>query len=140
VIRPALEAKQIVLTDRFVDSSIAYQGVGRGLPVDEIRRLSRWATRGLVPDLTVLLDLPAEVGLARARGGGAGDKVEAESIEFHERVREAFRALADADPRHYHVIDADRPVATVAAEVGAAVEALLYPQPARPDVPAEQPQ
>jgi len=138
VVRPALEARQIVLTDRYIDSSIAYQGVGRGLPVEEIRRLSRWATRGLTPDLTVLLDVSARVGLARARAGGSGDKVEGESTEFHERVRDAFRALAESDPRRYHVLDAERPVAEVARDVAAAVGALLEPQLSRLEVPAER--
>ena len=81
VIRPALEPRQIVLTDRYVDSSLAYQGVGRDLTIDEIRRLSRWATQDLGPDLTVLLDVPATIGLARARGDGAGDKLESESLD-----------------------------------------------------------
>jgi dTMP kinase len=127
VIRPALEARQIVLTDRYIDSSLAYQGIGRGLTIDEIRRISRWATQDLTPDLTVLLDVPAAVGLMRARGEGAGDKLEAESLGFHERVREAFLRLAEADPRYYRVLDATRPSDEVALEVGAAVTALLPP-------------
>ena len=128
VIRPALDARRVVLTDRYIDSSLAYQGVGRGLTVEEIRRLSRWATRELVADLTVLLDVPATVGLARARGGGTGDKVEAESPEFHERVRRAFLVLAEADPRHYVVVDATDTPEKVAAQVRAAVEPLLAPR------------
>jgi dTMP kinase len=127
VIRPALDARQIVLTDRYIDSSLAYQGIGRGLTIDEIRRISRWATQGLTPDLTVLLDVPAATGLVRARGEGTGDKLESESLDFHERVREAFLRLAEADPRVYRVIDATRPPDEVAVEVGAAVAALLPP-------------
>ncbi|HEY2271810.1 MAG TPA: dTMP kinase [Jatrophihabitantaceae bacterium] len=127
IIRPALDARQIVLSDRYIDSSLAYQGIGRGLTIDEIRRISRWATRALSPDLTVLLDVPAEIGLARARGTGPGDKFEAESLQFHERVREAFRRLAEADPRYYRVVDATRPPDEVAAEVSAAVAQLLPP-------------
>jgi dTMP kinase len=127
VIRPALEARQIVLTDRYVDSSLAYQGVGRGLTIDEIRRISRWATQGLTPDLTVLLDLPPTLGLARARGKDGGDRLESESLEFHERVREAFLKLAEGNPRHYRVIDASQPSDQVAAEVSAAVAVLLPP-------------
>jgi dTMP kinase len=137
VIRPALAARRIVLTDRYVDSSLAYQGIGRGLTVDEIRHISRWATQGLNPDLTVLLDVPAATGLGRARADDGGDKLEAESLDFHERVREAFRKLAEADPRAYRVIDAMQPPERVAAQVSAAVAALLPPGrvPVREEVP-----
>jgi dTMP kinase len=106
VIRPALDRGDVVITDRYVDSSLAYQGAGRSLSLDDIRRLSRWATNNLQPDLTVLLDVPPEVGLARARargdgdgggrdggrrdgGGGGADRLEREPLEFHRRVREA---------------------------------------------------
>lgn len=128
VIRPALESGHVVLTDRYVDSSLAYQGVGRKLTVDDVKRVSRWATDGLSPDLTVLLDLPATQGLARAGGRGVADKLEAESIDFHERVREAFRALAESEPRRYMVVDARRSPEEIAAEVRARVEALLTPR------------
>ena len=107
VIRPALDRGDVVITDRYVDSSLAYQGAGRALAVDDIRRLSRWATGGLRPDLTVLLDIDPEFGLERARAAGHGhDRVERESLEFHQRVREGFRALADAAPDQYLVVDA----------------------------------
>jgi dTMP kinase len=107
VIRPALDRGDVVITDRYVDSSLAYQGAGRALAVDDIRRLSRWATGGLRPDLTVLLDIDPELGLERARAAGHGhDRVERESLEFHQRVREGFRALADAAPDQYLVVDA----------------------------------
>jgi dTMP kinase len=135
VIRPALDARQIVITDRYVDSSLAYQGIGRGLTIDEIRRISRWATRGLTPDLTVLLDVPARIGLQRARGEGTGDKLESESLGFHERVREAFLRLAEADPRYYRVIDATRPSDEVTAQVSDAVAELL--PPGRVEAPVE---
>jgi dTMP kinase len=128
VIRPALDSGHVVLTDRYVDSSLAYQGSGRQLSLDEVRRVSRWATDDLRPDLTVLLDLPAADGLARARGRGAADKLELESLDFHERVREAFRMLAEAEPKRYIVIDARRPSAEIAAAVLAAVETLLTPR------------
>jgi dTMP kinase len=127
VIRPALDAKRVVLTDRYIDSSLAYQGAGRMLSVEEIRRLSRWATQGLTPDLTILLDMPPEAGLARARGAGPGDKVEAESLQFHRSVRQAFLHLAEAEPRRYQVIDANRSVDAVAADVLAAVNELISP-------------
>ncbi len=133
VIRPSLDAGRIVLSDRYVDSSLAYQGAGRGLTIDEIRRLTRFATQGLSPDLTVLLDIPARVGLARARDRGGGDKVETESIGFHERVGAAFRMLAEADQRGYLVIDATLPREQIEAQVREAVEALLIPRQAVPD-------
>ncbi len=131
VIKPALESGSVVITDRFVDSSVAYQGVGRQLPVDDVRRVSDWATGGLRPDLTVLLDLPATEGLTRLRDRGGADKLERESIEFHERVREAFRSLADAEPRRYLVLDARLPSEQLAELVSAAVAPLLAPRRAR---------
>jgi len=121
VVRPALAAGRWVLTDRYIDSSLAYQGVGRDLKIDEIRSLSAWATEDLVPDLTVLLDVPAAVGLARVGDRGAADKLEAESLDFHERVRLAFLDLAAAEPPRYAVIDAAQPVEAIAAEVWVAV-------------------
>jgi dTMP kinase len=125
VVRPALEAGEVVLTDRFVDSSLAYQGAGRQLAVDDIRRVSRWATGDLRPDLTVLLDLPAAEGLDRVRGRGAADKLEGESLAFHERVRESFRHLAESAPRRYLVVDARLPPDVIAAQVLTAFEGLF---------------
>jgi dTMP kinase len=127
VIRPALEAGKVVITDRFVDSSLAYQGVGRDLSIEDVRRLSRWATQGLRADLTVLLDLPVEDGLARASGRGAADKLEQESLEFHERVRGAFRVLAESSPRRYLVLDARRSPEEIASAVFEAVSRLVSP-------------
>ena len=125
VIRPALDAGEVVLTDRFVDSSLAYQGAGRDLTMDEVKRISRWATSGVTADLTVLLDLPAADGLARARGRSEADRLERESIDFHERVRQAYRSLADSAPRRYLVLDARRPPDVLAVQVRAAVDRLL---------------
>jgi dTMP kinase len=125
VLRPALDAGEVVVTDRFVDSSLAYQGSGRTIPLDEIRTLSRWATQGLVPDLTVLLDLPPEEGLARARGRAAADRLESESLEFHQRVRATFRALAEAGADRYLVLDARLPVEELAAQIRLRVAGLL---------------
>ncbi len=130
VIRPGLDRGDVVITDRYVDSSLAYQGAGRALPVEDVRRLSRWATDGLVPDLTVLLDVEPEVGLKRVLGravdgglpvAGGRDRLERESVEFHSRVRQAFRSLADAAPDRYLVVDGSRHPETVAAIVRTAV-------------------
>lgn len=105
LIRPALERGEVVITDRYMDSSIAYQGAGRDLGVDEVRELNLWATGGLVPSLTVLVDLPAAVG--RARRAGVHDRLEAEADDFHGAVRERFLALAGADPHRYLVVDGE---------------------------------
>jgi dTMP kinase len=107
LIRPALERGEVVITDRYMDSSIAYQGAGRDLGVDEVRDLNMWATGGLVPALTVLVDLPAEVGRARRRG--VHDRLESEPADFHGAVRELFLALAGADPARYLVVDGGLP-------------------------------
>jgi dTMP kinase len=108
LIRPALARGEVVITDRYMDSSIAYQGAGRDLGVDEVRDLNVWATGGLVPALTVLVDLPAEVGSARrARRGGVHDRLESEEDDFHGAVREHFLTLAGADPDRYLVVDGE---------------------------------
>ncbi|SDO91143.1 dTMP kinase [Klenkia soli] len=125
VVAPALAAGQVVVTDRYVDSSLAYQGAGRSFDLAEIASISRWATEGLVPDLTVLLDLPPETGLARARGRAAADRLEGESVQFHQRVRDTFRALAAAEPDRYLVLDATADPDALAGAVAAGVGALL---------------
>jgi dTMP kinase len=104
-ILPALGRGEVVITDRYMDSSIAYQGAGRDLGVEEVRELNLWATGGLVPDITVLVDLPAEIG--RARRHGVHDRLESESAHFHGAVRELFLTLAGADPDRYLVVDGD---------------------------------
>ncbi len=103
VVRPALGRGAVVVTDRYVDSSLAYQGVGRGLDRAELEWVLRWATDDLRPDLTVVLDLEPETGLGRFE---TRDRIEGESSEFHRRVRRAFLDLAAADPEHYLVLDA----------------------------------
>jgi dTMP kinase len=103
VIRPALHRGALVVCDRYVDSSLAYQGAGRVLDPEDVSKVNAWATGGLVPHLTVLIDTPPEVGLTRL--GGAADRIEAEPLEFHERVRKGFRALAAAAPERYLVVD-----------------------------------
>lgn len=106
VVRPALAAGRIVLCDRFSDSTLAYQGYGRGLDLETVRALDRAARGGVVPDLTIVLDCPPEVGLARAHARtGSRDRLEREPLAFHERVRAGFGALAAADPGRHVVID-----------------------------------
>ena len=142
VVRPALARGAVVISDRYVDSSLAYQGAGRTLPVQEISWLSSWATGGLKPDLVVLLDVDPTVGLGRVDTRGLGtDRLESESPAFHERVRYAFLDLASADPKRYLVLDAARPVDEIADAVAARINALLsagddsHPEPASTAVP-----
>jgi dTMP kinase len=139
MIRPALDRGEVVITDRFVDSSLAYQGAGRTLAVAEVKRLSRWATEDLVPDLTVLLDVPADIGLARVHRRHEGtasdtgpDRLERETLDFHERVRAGFLSLAESDPDRYLVLDASRPLQDLAAAVSAAVLGMLPGSHERP--------
>ncbi len=106
VVRPALERGAVVLTDRYLDSSIAYQGAARKLARTEVRDLSLWAAQGLLPHLTVLLDLAPREG--RSRRGAVHDRLEREDDDFHDRVRRGFRELAAADPDRYLVLDAAR--------------------------------
>ena len=115
VIRPALERGAVVLGDRYIDSSLAYQGAARSLGVDEIASLSAWATQGLYPSLTFLLDLPPEVGARRRTD--AQDRMERESMDFHERVRHEYLRLADAEPERIVVIDAVGTVDEVFSEI-----------------------
>ncbi|WP_204034126.1 dTMP kinase [Micromonospora qiuiae] len=144
VVRPALVRGAVVISDRYVDSSLAYQGAGRTLPVDEVSWLSSWATGGLKPDLVVLLDVDPHTGLSRvAARNEAADRLEAESVAFHERVRYAFLDLAAADPKRYLVLDAARPADEIAERVARRVEELLgasgaNPGPANgPDIPVQ---
>jgi dTMP kinase len=137
VIRPALDRGAVVISDRYVDSSLAYQGAGRTLPVDQVAWLSRWATGGLKPDLVVLLDVDPTIGLSRLDDrGGTPDRLEAEALPFHERVRYAFLDLAAADPARYLVVDAAGSREAVDAAVDARVDKLLGPLPA-PDAHRE---
>jgi dTMP kinase len=126
LVRPALERGDVVIQDRYIDSSVAYQGAGRVLDPEAVRSLSEWATDGLRPDLTVLLDLDA--ASARARLDGARtryDRLEAEASEFHDRVRSAFLALAAAEPARFLVIDAAQPVEVIAEAIRSRVATLL---------------
>lgn len=123
VVGPALAAGEVVVTDRFLDSSIAYQGAGRELDVTEVRDLSTWATGGLVPDLTVLLDVSPEVG--RQRRGATHDRLESEAHDFHARVRTLFLGLAAAEPGRYLVLDAAEPPDRLAEAIRERVGSLL---------------
>jgi len=128
VIRPALQRGVTVLCDRFMDSSIAYQGVARALDRDQIRDLSLWATGGLLPDLTVLLDVDPARG--RSRRGQVHDRVESEGDSFHAAVRQGFLELARQAPQRYLVLDAARSQDGLHADIGVAVQALSSLTPA----------
>jgi dTMP kinase len=123
VIIPALERGAIVVTDRYVDSSLAYQGAGRQLAIADIAELNRWATGGLTPDLTIVLDLPPLTGLGRRRS--SADRLEAEPMDFHQRVRAGFVSLAAAEPSRYLVLDAARPEADISRDIQLRVRELL---------------
>jgi len=123
VIQPALDRGAIVISDRYVDSSLAYQGNGRGLSRADIAQLNRWATGGRMPDLTILLDMPPEAGLGRR--ARSADRLEAEPPEFHRRVRAGFLELARADPSRYLVLDATRSVAEVSSEIKDRIRQIL---------------
>ena len=123
VIEPALARGAVVITDRYVDSSLAYQGTGRGLRSAEIAKLNSWATGGRMPDLTILLDMPPESGLGRRTR--SADRLEAEPPEFHRRVRAGFLALARAEPSRYLVLDASRPAEEVTREIKDRIRQVL---------------
>ena len=127
VIRPALDAGQIVIADRFFDSSVVYQGHGQGVPLEAIREVTRLAVGTLVPDRTFLLDVPVEIGLARSgwRAEARWDRFEADASDLHVLVRDAYLRLASAEPHRFAVIRADRDEAEVAADIRREVDALL---------------
>jgi dTMP kinase len=133
IIVPALQADdRIVVCDRFTDSTLAYQGYGRGIDLDLLRRLNHIATGGLQPDVTFLLDCPVEIGLARtvqrqrdSQRGGRENRFEQETVEFHRRVHAGFRALARAEPNRFHMIDASRSVDQVSNDIIRCLEEKL---------------
>jgi dTMP kinase len=122
VVLPALARGEVVITDRYVDSTLAYQGAGRTLDVAEVEAVARWATGDLRPHLTVVLDLAPEAGLGRF---DERDRIEGQSLEFHQRVRQGFLGLAAADPDHYIVLDARAPIEEIAEAIRERVEPLL---------------
>lgn len=139
VIRPALDRGAVVISTRFADSTVAYQGYGAGLPIDELRAIEWIATGGLRPDRTILLDLPAATGLGRK---GAGELTRFETafdVAFHERVRAGFLALAAAEPERFVVVDSARPEDAVAADILAAVAPALPSGEERSGVPGPSP-
>lgn len=126
VIAPALAAGRVVISDRYVDSSLAYQGIARGLGVERILDLSMWATGDLLPDLVLLLDVSPGLARQRALGGGrVEDRIEAEGDDFHRRVADAYWALSRTYPSRFAVIDASAPEDDVAEEIRRRVEPLL---------------
>jgi dTMP kinase len=126
VVRPALDRGAVVVQDRYLDSSVAYQGAGRVLDAGEVRDLSLWATDGALPDITVLLDLDPAAARARLDADDKPfDRLEAEKADFHERVRTAFLGLAAAEPERFLVLDASRPPVDLSVEIRARVERSL---------------
>jgi len=115
LIRPALTAGQVVICDRYVDSSVAYQGAGRDLGADEVHQIQSWAVDGLMPDLTVVVDIPAEEG--RLRRGAVHDRLEAEADDYHEAVRQHFLAMAAGHPERYLVVDGTWPPEEIHREI-----------------------
>jgi len=124
IIRPALAAGQTVLCDRYADSTLAYQGYGRGLDLDALRLVLYLATGGLTPDLTFCLDISPEEGLARRRAGGEEwNRLDQETVDFHRRVRTGYLELAGLEPQRWIVVDAARPVDAVQADLRALLQA-----------------
>jgi dTMP kinase len=118
LIRPALSAGKIVLCDRYADSTLAYQGYGRGVDLADLHQITRFATGGLQPDLTLLLDVDVEAGLARRQSGGQEmNRLDRETVAFHQRVRQGYFHLAQADPARWVIINADRPPELVQGEI-----------------------
>lgn len=126
VVRPALVRGAAVVQDRYIDSSLAYQGAGRPLPQDDIRRINEWASEGLWPALTVLLDVNPEIAIGRrAAAGQQADRLEREAIEFHQRVRAEYLTLAAAEPERFLVLDATLPIGELHTEIVARVSPLV---------------
>jgi dTMP kinase len=133
VIQPALKQGAVVLCDRFTDSTLAYQGYGRGLDLPYLRRANRFATGGLQPDLTLLFDLPVSSGLARRRRhGGEQNRIDRETARFHRSVRAGFLRLAASEPRRIRRIDARKDMDAVAQDVAALVTGFLRRRRHRP--------
>jgi dTMP kinase len=127
LIQPSLDQGAVVLCDRYTDSTIAYQGYGRGLPLDLIKQLNQIATGGLESNLTLWLDVEVKVGLERARSRGKLNRLDAANLEFHQAVRQGFSDLAKADPQRIVPIDANRPPAEVQTKIISVLQQVLFP-------------
>ncbi len=132
-LRPGVEAGEIVISDRYSDSTVAYQGYGRGFDLPLLRQLNQLATAGMIPDLTIVLDCSAEVGLARTRERVKGqahrfDRFESEMLDFHRRVRDGFLAIAKAEPDRIRIVDSQQPYEHAAAEILSAANELIRAQ------------
>ncbi len=126
VIKPALEAGKVVISSRFADATVVYQGYGRGLDLERINRLNRIATDGVTPDVTFVLDLPVEIGLQRVQSSRGGlDRLEREKIEFHRRLREGYQTIAQQEPQRLKIIDAQVSPKQVYAQIQEAIQPLL---------------
>ena len=128
VIKPALAEGKVVLCDRYADSTLAYQGYGHGLDLPALRSMLQFATDGLKPDLTILLDLPVEVGLSRKKKEDEWNRLDAYEVKFHERVREGYHILAGEEPARWKTIDASQPREVVQENLRAVVLLLLQNQ------------
>lgn len=122
---PSLQQGKWVVCDRFTDASRAYQGSGRGLDLDRIERLAEWVQEGVEPDMTLLLDAPAEIGMERAAARGKGDRMDNEELAFYQRVRAGYLTLADMHPDRFAVVDASRGLVDVQASIEAELETLF---------------
>lgn len=125
VIRPALEAGKAVISDRFIDSALVYQGIARGLGVDNVYNVNQYAVQGCMPDMTFLLDLTAEEGIKRKKNQKELDRMEQEKLSFHRQVSDGYRSLADKYPERITKIDATLPIADIYAIIEAQVQALI---------------
>jgi len=130
MLRPRVEAGEIVISDRYSDSTVAYQGYGRGFDLPLLRQLNQLATSGMIPDLTIVLDCPAETGLWRTRERVKGkehrfDRFESEMVDFHRKVREGFLAIAKAEPARVKILDSQKSVDDVSAAILSAVHELI---------------
>jgi dTMP kinase len=131
VIRPALNRGDVVVCDRFADSTLVYQGSGRGLDIDDLSSVISFATAGLRPDMTILLDLPVEIGLTRkhAPNGEGWNRFEAEALAFHSRVRDGYHALANREPQRWRCFDGLRPADALADEIWRVVAERMELEP-----------
>ena len=125
VIRPALQRGEVVISDRFADSTLAYQGAGRGLDMQALNAVISFATAGLKPDITLLLDVPLEVGLARKTAQGGSNRFEAEALLFHQRLRDAYNALANAEPNRWLCFDGLESPDRIGDKIWSAVSARM---------------